>query len=114
MDATAAILISIGALIGLYMAYEAIRSRHIPKGMAILHGVAVVSGVVLLLVFALTTEQSQKHWGSLILFAIAAAGGIYVVHKDVTHQRFPLWVMIVHGLIGAAGLLWLIIQLNQP
>lgn len=87
-----------------YMAITADRSRHIPKGPALLFRLTVISSAVLLLVFALS---SSLHWESLIIVLIAA-GGIYIVHKDITHQPFPLWLIFTHGL---AALAWLMVQI---
>lgn len=109
MAVTATILIALGALMGIYMAITAVKSGHIPKGLALLHGFAVISGAVLLLIYAIS---SGRHWDSLIIFLIAAVGGVYIVFKDITHQPFPLWLIFAHGLIGLTGLIWLSVHLS--
>lgn len=107
MEILAIVLIVLGVLIGITMAIYVFKGQHIPKALAIFHGAAVVLGVVLLLINAFSTESHHKHWESIIIFAAAAIGGGYMFGRDIRHKKFPVWLMVVHAILGLGGLILL-------
>ncbi|MFP4469307.1 MAG: hypothetical protein ACLFPE_01410 [Bacteroidales bacterium] len=111
MEVLAAILIGLGVIVGGVMAYFGLQKNPIPKGLAILHGALVGTGIILLLIYAITTGSHHKHWDSIIIFLIAATGGVYLLMKDLTSNKPPIAVMIVHALIGLGGIVWLTVHL---
>ncbi len=111
MDVVAAILIGIGVIIGAIMASYGFQKKHIPKGLAIGHGVFVGLGLLLLLIYALTTHSHHKHWDSIIIFLIAASGGIYLFMQDLKKHYFKLWILLAHASIGMFGIIWITIHL---
>lgn len=111
MDIIAAILIGIGVIIGSVMASYRFQKKHIPKGLAIFHGIFVSLGIILLLIYALTTDSHHKHWDSIIIFLIAATGGIYLFIRDLKKHFFRLWILLVHATIGFFGIIWITIHL---
>lgn len=113
MATIAAILIGIGVLIGSVMATFGFQKQQIPKGLAVLHGIAVGSGMILLLIYALTTSSHHKHWDSLIIFGITAVVGIYLLIKDLKKRCFKTWVLILHALLGLGGIAWITIHLLE-
>lgn len=113
MDAAAAILIGIGVIIGSVMASYGFQKKHIPKGLAIAHGIFVGLGLILLVIYALTTDSHHKHWDSIIIFLIAATGGIYLFIRDLKKHYFRLWILLVHASIGFFGIIWISIHLLQ-
>ncbi|HEX7055790.1 MAG TPA: hypothetical protein VF260_01160 [Bacilli bacterium] len=50
---------------------------------------------------------------SAILFAIAALGGLALGSFRARGQKMPMWLSIIHGLVAAAGLVFLIIGVAQ-
>ncbi len=111
MDIIAAILIGIGVIVGAVMASYGFQKKHIPKGLAILHGMFVGIGVIILLIYALTTQSHHKHWDSIIIFFIAASGGIYLFMQDIKKHYFKMYILIVHASIGLFGMIWITIHL---
>ncbi len=111
MDIIAAILIGIGVIIGSVMASYGFQKKHIPKGLAIGHGIFVSLGIIVLLIYALTTDSHHKHWDSIIIFLIAATGGIYLFIRDLKKHYFRLWILLIHATIGFFGIIWITIHL---
>ncbi|MCC6916325.1 hypothetical protein [Nitrosomonas sp.] len=50
---------------------------------------------------------------SILIFAIAAVGGVFLASKVLTGKLAPWAVSIVHALLGAAGLVTLILTVMQ-
>lgn len=111
MDIAGAILIAVGIIIGGVMSRYGLQKKHIPKGLTISHGIFVVLGLICLLIYAFTTSGHHKHWESIIIFTVAAMGGIYLLDQDLRKHKFPIWVLAVHAVIGLGGLIWLTIHL---
>lgn len=113
MDTIAAILIGTGVIIGSIMASYGFQRKHIPKGLALLHGIFVGLGIILLLIFALSTSEQHKHWDSIVIFLVAASGGIYLFIRDLKKHNFKLWVLLVHASVGLFGIIWITIHLLE-
>ena len=107
MDVAATIFITIAVLFGMVLLGYVLADIRPPKGIAFLHGGAAAIGVILLLLYAIFTDDHHKHWDSLTVFLIAIVLGSYVISKDIRHKPIPKWAAILHGLIGGGGLAWL-------
>lgn len=108
MVVTAIILISLAVVLGGYLLSFVLQEKNPPKAIVIIHGTLAALGIIVLLIYALTTDQPHKHWDSLIIFLLAATGGIYLVSRDIRHKDVPKWVAILHGGIGLTGLIWIL------
>lgn len=110
MVITAIILISLAVILGLYLISFVLKKKTPPKGVALIHGTLAALGIIVLLIYALTTSSHHKHWDSIIIFIVAAIVGIYLFSKDIRHLKIPVWVAVVHGAVGLGGLTWLLIH----
>lgn len=50
---------------------------------------------------------------SVILFAVAALGGLVLGVLGLRQRKLPMWLSIVHGAVAAAGLITLIFGVVQ-
>jgi len=76
MFTTAVLLIALGAVVGLYMAIQHFKGRTPPKaGVAILHGLLAVSGVIVLLLGVWEIGFGTAHTWALLLFGLGSLGG---------------------------------------
>ncbi|WP_394233937.1 hypothetical protein [Niallia oryzisoli] len=50
---------------------------------------------------------------SVILFAIAALGGLVLGVSGLRQRELPMWLSLIHGLVAAAGLVTLILVVLQ-
>src|SRR5262245_50943281 len=105
----AVVLIAFGALIGLTMAVQHFRGRTPPSpALAVLHGVLVVSGFLVLLVAVVRIGFKGAFAGAVVLFALAALGGLYLVSHHLRHRPLPNGVIVIHGLVAAIAFLILL------
>jgi len=106
---TAVLLIALGAVVGLYMAVQHFKGRTPPKaGVAILHGLLAVSGVIVLLLGVWEIGFGTVHTWALMLFAVAALGGLYLVSHHMRQRPLPNGVIVIHGLVAAIAFLVLL------
>lgn len=111
MEIGAAIFLALAILIGVIMTGYLFQDKEIPKGLPLLHGGMAGIGIILLVVFAFTTEDQTKNWNLIVVFLVAAVGGLYLFEKDITHQKVPKKIAVIHALIALGGFVWLIIYL---
>jgi hypothetical protein len=95
----ALLLFATAALLGAYMLTFALRDRHVPKGIALLHGTFAALGLVALIVHS--TLAADAPLASLALFIVAAFGGGFVVVKDLRDGRAPARLALAHGMLAA-------------
>ncbi len=105
----AVLLIAVAAVIGLYMAVGHFKGRTPPKaGVAILHGLVAVSGVILLLLGVWEIGFGTAHTWALVLFGVAALGGLYLVSHHMRQRPLPNGVIVIHGLVAVVAFLVLL------
>ena len=82
---------------------------HPPIALAMLHGFLSAAAVTLLLYAAFTTGLPMAANVALVLFLVAAAGGV-VLNLNFHWRAIPLpkWIVVVHGVIAVAGFLCLL------
>jgi hypothetical protein len=109
MFTAAVLLIALGAVVGLYMAIQHFKGRTPPKaGVAILHGLLAVSGVIVLLLGVWEIGFGTAHTWALLLFGLAALGGLYLVSHHMRQRPLPNGVIVIHGLVAAVAFLVLL------
>ena len=105
----AIVLIAVAAVIGLYMAANHFRGRTPPKAVhAVLHGALAVSGAVLALLGVHDMGYGGLHTWALVLFAIAAAGGLFLAGQHMSQVRLSSGVVVIHALVAVTGFLVLL------
>ena len=108
MIETALIGFGTAILIGAFMAVYGLQHHHIPKALAVLHGLAVLTGIIFLVLF-IAKQGLATWWWIAGVFLLTAAGGLYLLLKDLRKQQFPLWLLVLHALAGLAGFIILLI-----
>lgn len=103
MLVAALILFVVGALGGLVMARQIFAGQEPAKAIAIAHGLANGTALVLLLVAFFSEELADTAQTALVLFVFAAVGGLYLVSHHLRHKPHPRGIVVVHGLIAASG-----------
>jgi hypothetical protein len=105
----AIVSIAIAAVIGLYMAVNHFRGRTPPKAVhAVLHGVLAVGGAVLVLLGAHDLGYPRLPTWALGLFAVAAAGGLFLAGQHMSQVRLSNGVVVIHALVAVTGFLVLL------
>lgn len=108
----ALILFALAALGGVTLFSIRVMEKPIPVALAILHGLLAVVGVICLIAYiagAANAPAAPKQ--ALVLFLIAAVGGLYLfIVQHVRKRPMPIPFAAVHGLIAAAGFVVLLIH----
>ena len=100
-------LFALAAVLGIIIFKNWLTSANTPRTVVYLHGIFAAIALVLLLVIAL--QQGVKSLQTaVVLFVIAALGGIYMFVRDLRGKFSPTWLAAVHGLLAVAGFLVLI------
>jgi len=107
---TSAALLLIAALGGAVMAVIRFSCKpHPPTWLAMLHGFIAAAAVTLLVYATFTVGLPALANGALVLFLIAAAGGV-VMNLNYHWKLLPLpkWLVVVHAAIAVLGFLLLL------
>jgi predicted membrane channel-forming protein YqfA (hemolysin III family) len=86
--------------LGSYLLIRILQKKHPPKAIVFAHGAFAVLGILLILIFALTTEQHHKHWYSFTIFYIAAVVGVYKFSRDIRHKNVPKSWLLCMGVLA--------------
>ena len=100
-------LFALGAIIGMYLLALVLQKKETPKFVAFIHGAFVASALILLIIY------NSEHPGlmeSIVLFVVAAVGGLTMIIRDLTGKSLPKWLAVGHGLIAVAGFIFLLIS----
>lgn len=111
MDIASAVLIALGAVLGVIMLSNLLKGHHIPKALTFIHGLLVVTGLLFLVIFNISNPVAAN-WISVGLFLLAAMGGIYILIHDIKHEKVPLTVVIIHGMVAVSGYAYLIYSIT--
>jgi len=95
------------ALLGMYLLSMILRGKTTPKGVSMMHGLLAVTALILLFVYAGLHPPGPI--ASIIVFCMAATGGIVLIYRDVTEKPIPKWLGIGHGLLAITGFVLLIL-----
>jgi hypothetical protein len=98
-------LFALGAIIGIYLLALVLKDCATPRSVTFIHGLFVLIAFVLLIIY--TRMNTPEPIDSLVLFSIAAVGGLVLVYKDLTGKLVPKWLALTHGLAAIGGFVFL-------
>jgi hypothetical protein len=100
-------LFALGAIIGMYLLALVLQKKETPKFVAFIHGAFVAAALLLLTVY--NSQHGPGLMESIVLFVVAAMGGLVLIIRDLTKRSLPRWLAIGHGLIAVAGFVFLLV-----
>ena len=101
------VLFAVGAIVGTYLLSLILRKKGTPKFASFIHGAFVATALGLLIYYSF--QNSPGPIESIVLFIIAALGGLILVFRDITGKSLPSWLAIGHGLVAIAGFIFLLV-----
>lgn len=116
MMKTALVLLTITALGGIVMAVIRLsRPANPPSWLAMLHGLLAGSALTLLLYAYCTVGLPALASWALLLFVLAALGGVYLnLGYHAKAILLPKAVVVVHAVIAAVGYVMLLMASLRP
>jgi hypothetical protein len=102
------VLFALAAVVGVIILKNWLTSAETSRTVIYLHGIFAAVGLVLLVVYALQNPNNYP-MVSIILFVVGALGGFYMFAEDLKKRFSPMWLAIVHALLGVAGFLMLLL-----
>jgi hypothetical protein len=103
-------LFALAAVFGLYMAIQHFRGRTPPPPLAaVLHGLLAVSGAVVLFLGVMQIGFGTVHTWALVLFVVAALGGLFLVSHHIRGKPLPNGVVVIHGMVAVIAFLILLV-----
>jgi hypothetical protein len=110
MLVAAAVVLAITAVGGLTAAVLRVRGgSNPPMPLALVHGAAGATGLVLLIIAGVADGFSGAHTVSLVLLVVAALGGFVLFAGHLRARLLPLPILAVHALVAVAGYVALVI-----
>lgn len=107
MIVTAVAFFALAAILGMLLLTFVLKGKETPKAVVFTHGPLAAIGLVLLIIYCF--QEGPGPVESIILFAIAAAGGVIMLMRDLTGKTIPKWLAIVHGLVAVGGFVCLLV-----
>lgn len=97
----------LAVVLGLYLLSLVLRSKKIPKAVAMTHGFFAAIGLILLVVYPFYYKPAPMT--SMILFIFAALGGLTMMYKGITGKPVPAWMALGHGTVAIIGVATLVV-----
>lgn len=107
---TSTVLLAVAAAGGLVMAgIRFAGNRQPPAALAMLHGFLAAAAVTLLLYAAATVGLPAMALAALVLFLVAAGGGV-ILNLNYHWKQLPLpkWLVVVHAIAAVVGFVLLL------
>jgi hypothetical protein len=98
---------SLAALLGMLLLSYVLSHSKPPKVLAFTHGSLAIMGIILLIIYAFFYYPSPTV--SMVLFILAALGGLTLLYRDIRGKTLPNWLAILHGIIAIVGLIFLVV-----
>lgn len=100
-------LFGLGALLGMFLLALVLQKKETPKFVAFIHGAFVVAGLILLMAYS--TREGPSPIESIVLFIIAALGGLALIIRDLRGRSLPKWLAVGHAVVAVGGFIYLLV-----
>lgn len=101
-------LFGLAALFGIILLVNFSKKQSLSTQTAVIHGSIAALGLFLMLYYAYTHETIFPKY-SLLAFILAASGGVLLASRHMKGKAGPLWLILLHGLVAAGGLILLLL-----
>jgi hypothetical protein len=113
MLVTAIVLFIVAAVFGLIILTAILRNQPTPKPVVFIHGPIAATALLLVIIYMVTKGASPLLITSIVLFILAALGGLTLFTIDMSKRPIPKLLAMLHPLVAVAGLIVLIIYVLQ-
>lgn len=113
MLGVAIILFIIAAIFGLIILTAILKNQSTPKKVVFTHGPIAALALILVIIYAAMGNADPLLITSIVLFIIAALGGLTLFTIDMRNKPIPKLIAVVHPILAAIALILLIIYTLQ-
>ena len=106
----ALIVFAIAAAGGAILAYMRIVKKDVSMPLALIHGAAAATGLVLL-IMGVMRAGSTGSWASLAVFLVAALGGFTLFSFHLRSRPLPVPLVYIHGGVAVTAFVILLLTL---
>ncbi len=99
----AVLVFAVAALFGATLAVRRFRDQPLPTPLALLHGLAAATGLVLLLLAVFGGAAAAFARAGLVVLVVAALGGFFLFSFHLRQKALPAGVVVIHALAAVAG-----------
>ena len=93
----------IAAMGGGYLTVLLAKDKKLPWAVTVLHGVFGALGLVLLLISAMQVKAFGAVWIAVIVFVLAALGGLLNLFIHIKRGKPILPIALIHGVVAVIG-----------
>jgi hypothetical protein len=108
---TAIILFLIAAMFGLIILTSILKNQPTPKPAVFTHGPIAALALIIIIIYALMGHADTLLITSIVLFILAALGGLTLFVIDMSGKPIPKLIAVVHPIVAVIALITLIIYL---
>ena len=105
---TSLILFAVAAVLGLTVAITIFKNKETNKGVAVIHGLFAATALIILIVYALG-NTGRNVTTEIVLFIIAALGGLILITRDFMKKTGPKALVVIHALVAVIAFLMLLV-----
>lgn len=110
LDVISWIFVLPAGFIGSVLMMHMVSMNHAPKKLMFAYLALMMLGLLLLMVYALFTENKEKNIDTLLIFLVATIAGLLVYMQQKKQQMFQKWLVFLHAAFSLAGIIWLSIH----
>lgn len=109
----AILLFVIAAIFGLIVLIAILKDRPTPKPAVFTHGPIAALALIITIVYCVMGHADPLLISSIVLFILAALGGLTLFTIDMRHKPIPKLLAILHPILAVIALLTLVVYLVQ-
>lgn len=113
MVIAAIVLFIIAAIFGLVVLTAVLKNEPTPKLAVFIHGPLAAIALIIIIVYAFMSNVQPLLLTSIILFILAALGGLTLFTIDMKKRPIPKTLAVLHPILAVAALVILIIYAVQ-
>lgn len=104
-------LFVIAAAFGVILLTRVLGNKTTPKPVALIHGTLAVMALLITITYYVTGHHSTLVLTSIILFALAAVGGVIMFTLDISNKQIPKVIAVIHPLVAVTALVLLVVHI---
>lgn len=107
------VLFIIAAIFGLIILTAILKNKPTPKPAVFTHGPIAATALIIAIIYASMGHADPLLITSIVLFVLAALGGLTMFAIDMQKKPVPKLIAVIHPLVAVAALITLIIYVLQ-